>query len=59
MKMLSLKEAQLLRDAEAAAKQKHKQLLSKNKEAARALLSAIQSPTVSYVIEKKHNVNPE
>jgi hypothetical protein len=60
--MPSLRELQLLREvsavASAEAAYKHRQLLSKNKEAARALLAGIQYSTVSYVTEKKHNVNP-
>jgi hypothetical protein len=59
MKMPSLQESKLISEAVKAAEYKHKQLLQKNKEAARALLSAIQIPQVSNVIEKKQNVNPE
>ena len=59
MKMPSFKEAQAIRDAVQAAELKKKQLLAKNKEAARAMLSQLLAPTVSTVIEKKNVVNPE
>ena len=60
MKMPSYKEVQVLADATVIAAAKRKELLSKNREAARALLSAIQSPQVSSVVKviHKENVNP-
>jgi hypothetical protein len=59
MKMPSYKEVQALADATVIATAKRKELLSKNKEAARALLSAIQSPQVSTVVKiiPKENVD--
>jgi len=59
MKMPSFKEAQAIRDAVQAAELKKKQLLAKNKEAARAMLSQLLAPTVSTITEKKNVVNPE
>lgn len=51
MQLPSLKERLALHDAATVAAARKKELLAKNKEAARALLSALQSPTVSSVSE--------
>lgn len=50
MQMPSFKEKQVLADALAVAAAKRKELLVKNREAARALLSSLQSPTVTTVV---------
>lgn len=55
----SLKELQQLRLAQRRSEEHQKRLLSKNKEAARALLLAISNTsTVSTITEIRHVINP-
>lgn len=49
MKLPSKKESEVIKSVIVAAEAKHRQLLSQNKEAARALLSSIASSQVSTV----------
>lgn len=57
MKVPSLKEMQKLHETVTISEHKKKQLLTQNKEAARALLSSLSFPQVYSITEKKKDVN--